>query len=95
MIFQQFNLVPCPDVVTNVLLGRLNGYSTLKSLFSIFGKQMVDEALDCPDRLGIAGRALQRAETLSGVSSSGVIARALMQTPKMVLADEPIASSTC
>jgi hypothetical protein len=38
MIFQQFNLVPRLDVVTNVLLGRLNGHSTLKSLFSIFGK---------------------------------------------------------
>ena len=93
MIFQQFNLVPRIDVLTNVLLGRLNGRSTLMSLFNVFTHQERVDAIKALDRLDIAQVALQRAGTLSGGQQQRVaIARALMQSPKMILADEPIAS---
>ena len=93
MVFQQFNLVPRLDVVTNVMLGRLNAQSTFKSLFNVFSADEVRGALAALDRLGIVREAPKRAEELSGGQQQRVaIARALMQDPYMVLADEPIAS---
>lgn len=93
MIFQQFNLVPRLDVVTNVMLGRLNRHSTVRSLLGVFSTADIDDALAALDRLGIADQAMKRAEALSGGQQQRVaIARALVQQPRMLLADEPIAS---
>lgn len=93
MIFQQFNLVPRLDVLTNVMLGRLNHRSTVLSLLNVFSDDERLAAIAALERLGIEQTALQRAGTLSGGQQQRVaIARALMQAPKMLLADEPIAS---
>ncbi|WP_342070223.1 phosphonate ABC transporter ATP-binding protein [Yoonia algicola] len=93
MIFQQFNLVPRMDVVSNVLHGTLNRRSTLATMFNLYPQSDIHKAIDILDRLGIAEQAPKRAEALSGGQQQRVaIARALMQDPAIILADEPIAS---
>jgi phosphonate transport system ATP-binding protein len=93
MIFQQFNLVPRLDVLTNVLLGRLSWHGTLPSLFNRFTDAERAMAVESLERLDLVAHAFQRAGTLSGGQQQRVaIARALMQQPSMLLADEPIAS---
>ena len=93
MIFQQFNLVPRLDVVQNVLHGLLNKRGMLTTLFSLWPAADIDRAVAILDRLGIADQAAKRAEALSGGQQQRVaIARALMQDPRIILADEPIAS---
>ena len=93
MVFQQFNLVPRMDVASNVLHGLLGRRSTLSALLSLWSDADIARALEILDRLGIADQATKRAEALSGGQQQRVaIARALMQDPKIILADEPIAS---
>lgn len=93
MIFQQFNLVPRMDVVSNVLHGTLNKRSTLATMFNLYPREDIGRAIDILERLGIAEHAAKRAEALSGGQQQRVaIARALMQDPAIILADEPIAS---
>ena len=93
MIFQQFNLVPRMDVVSNVLHGTLNRRSTLATLFNLWPEADILRAMEILDRLGIAAEGAKRAEALSGGQQQRVaIARALMQDPRVILADEPIAS---
>ncbi|MDW8847355.1 phosphonate ABC transporter ATP-binding protein [Erwinia sp. MMLR14_017] len=93
MIFQDFCLVPRLDVLTNVLLGRLSQTSTLKSFFKIFPDADRARAIGLLEWLNMLPQALQRAENLSGGQMQRVaICRALMQNPKILLADEPVAS---
>ena len=93
MVFQQFNLVPRMDVAANVLHGLLGRRGTLATLFNLWSAEDIARAIAILDRLGIAEQAPKRAEALSGGQQQRVaIARALMQDPKIILADEPIAS---
>lgn len=93
MIFQSFNLVKRSTVFTNVLSGRVAYHSTMKTLFGLYPKEDKLLALQSLETMGILEKAFMRADQLSGGQQQRVaLARALTQQPKLILADEPVAS---
>lgn len=93
MVFQQFNLVGRLNVLTNVMSGRLFHHNLASSMMGLFSAKERAFAIRALDRLGMAHVALQQTDTLSGGQMQRVaIARALVQEPRIMLADEPIAS---
>jgi len=93
MIFQSFGLVGPMSVLENVCTGALGALRGPRLSLLMYPRRIREEALAHLDRVGLADRAHQRADTLSGGQQQRVaIARSLMQHPKVLLADEPVAS---
>lgn len=93
MVFQHFHLVGPMSVLENVCTGRLGSLGGPRIGLFMYPKAVKAEAMEQLARVGLADKAFQRSDTLSGGQKQRVaIARALIQHPKILLADEPVAS---
>ena len=92
-VFQDYNLIDRLSVIENVLTGRLGYKSSLKSLLGIFSKEEYENAEKALEKVGLSEKLFVRGDKLSGGQKQRVaIAKALVQEPKIILADEPVAS---